>query len=68
MEKETMTIPPTTDPVGIGSRLPTSDMQPLKDWWKPWELTNTHISNENVANLAHEPHGEPRNHMEALVA
>jgi len=37
-----------------------------EDWWKPWELTYTHIGNKNVANLAHRPHGELRNYTEAL--
>ena len=69
-EEETMASPPTTEPIGIGSRLPTQDRQCLKDWWKPWEPTNTHNRDmsieQDTVNSAHEPHVKLKNYAEAL--
>jgi len=63
--------PPTEEePIGIRPRLPTWDRQLPKDWWKPWEPTNNHNEdtswNQDTANSAHKPHGEPKNYTEAL--
>jgi|SRR5882724_5896189 len=62
--KEETTTPPSTEPIKIRSRLPAWDRPCPRDWWKPWEPTNT-SSNKNSANSAHKPLSEPKNYAEA---
>jgi len=50
--------PPSTEPIGIGARLPTRSRQAPRQWCKPWE--------PQQSNATCEPHGEPRSYAEAI--
>jgi len=34
---------PVEEPTGIGSRLPTRERHPPREWWKPWELPQSNM-------------------------
>jgi len=63
-------VPTSTEPIGIGSRLPhkTGDVQRTSgNPGNLWILMTEDMSiDEDTANSAHEPHGEPKNYAEAL--
>jgi len=51
---------PISEMMGIGSRLPTRERRPPREWWRPWEPPQTNMEQEEVStNTAQEPHGEP---------
>ena len=52
---------------GIGLRLPNRKRHLPHEWWKPWELPQANMEQENAtANTTWEPHGEPQSYAEAV--